>query len=240
MTVVSFDLDATLLDNGFIPATITACCEHLAKLLAVDAAAVAAANAAVWSDLWPHVEASLALGRTTGAELRAEVWQRVIDVLGHDDAEGAVLASVTEHHTSIDRAAARLYDDVVPVLSTLREAGVRLAVVTNGASDLQRSRLEDLDLVRHLDAIVISGEVGVVKPDVAIFEHLLRQLGVGAEDVWHVGDNLDTDVAGAAGAGLTPVWLDRLGTETAVRDTATDGVRVLRSLEGLPRLLLGT
>ncbi len=58
--------------------------------------------------------------------------------------------------------------------------------------------------------VVISGEVGLRKPDSAIFALALRRLGE-REGVWHVGDNLATDVAGAKAAGLTGVWLNRTG-----------------------------
>ena len=65
------------------------------------------------------------------------------------------------------------------------------------------------------DAVVISGEVGATKPDPAIFEVALDRLGMSErrEHVWHVGDSLTSDVAGAVAAGLSSVWVNRSGQE---------------------------
>jgi len=57
--------------------------------------------------------------------------------------------------------------------------------------------------------VVISGEVGVAKPDSLVFELALAETVVEPGDVWHIGDNLQTDVAGANAAGLRSIWLNR-------------------------------
>ena len=64
-----------------------------------------------------------------------------------------------------------------------------LAVVTNGARDLQRDKLQTTGLEDHFDAIAVSGELGVAKPDPTIFRHTLDMLGVAPTRVWHVGDS---------------------------------------------------
>ena len=52
-----------------------------------------------------------------------------------------------------------------------------LALLTNGLSDVQRARIERLDLVRYFDAVVISAEVGAAKPGTRIFDIAFAQLG---------------------------------------------------------------
>jgi FMN phosphatase YigB (HAD superfamily) len=69
--------------------------------------------------------------------------------------------------------------------------------------------LEDYGLHGHLDAIVISEEVGIRKPRVEIFESVLDKLAIGAGDILHVGDSLTADVAGAAALGISSVWITR-------------------------------
>lgn len=113
-------------------------------------------------------------------------------------------APSTETHTQNRNKTLRLFDDVQKALDELKQR-FRLALITNGASDTQRSRLRLLGIEKTFHAVIISGEVGVAKPDASIFELALRKLGAVNESVWHVGDNLKTDVAGAAGAGLTSV-----------------------------------
>jgi putative hydrolase of the HAD superfamily len=89
-----------------------------------------------------------------------------------------------------------------------------LALVTNGAPDVQREKLAGTSLARHFRAVAISVEVGVAKPDPRIFELALERIGVVPAEAVMVGDSLRRDIAGARAAGLRAVWIDRhLGDE---------------------------
>jgi putative hydrolase of the HAD superfamily len=90
----------------------------------------------------------------------------------------------------------------------------RLALVTNGAPDVQREKLATTTLAVHFAAIVISVELGIGKPDPRIFGAALDAVGVGPEAAVMVGDSLERDIAGARRAGLRAVWLDRTGDGT--------------------------
>lgn len=232
---MSFDLDETLLDNRFIPVTIAACCAFLGERLGVAAAVVADANAAAWSGHWPHVEAGLALGSPTGGEMIREVWRRALASCGCEDA--AVLDDVVSEHLRLDRENARLFDDVAPTVDALRSEGHRLALITNGASDVQRARLAALGMEGWFDVVVISAEVGAVKPAATVFDLAAAGLGVGGRDLWHVGDTLATDVAGALAAGHTAVWLNRRGASRRPEDPAPHVE--LTTLRDLPAALAG-
>ena len=85
----------------------------------------------------------------------------------------------------------------------------------------QREKLRALGIEHRFAGIVISGDVGVAKPDPAAFATALEALGVVPEGVWHVGDNPEADVAGAR-AGLTSVWLNRTGRPRSEREPAPD------------------
>jgi putative hydrolase of the HAD superfamily len=94
------------------------------------------------------------------------------------------------------------------------------------------ARLETVGLASWFDAVVISGEIGVAKPDAAIFEAALARVNVTTNDVWHVGDSLSTDIAGAIAAGIKSVWLNRAGRKRGPSDPApTDDVPTLRGLD---------
>jgi putative hydrolase of the HAD superfamily len=112
------------------------------------------------------------------------------------------------------------------VLERLRAGGARLAVVSNWDVSLH-DVLERTGLRGLLDAVVISAELGVAKPDPAIFRAALERLGAKADDAIHVGDSVEHDVAGARAAGLEAVFVARNGAQ------APDGVRVVASLDGL-------
>ncbi len=83
--------------------------------------------------------------------------------------------------------------------------------------------LEDYGLHAHLDAIVISEEVGIRKPRTEIFEAVLDELAVAPEEVLHVGDSLDADVDGAAALGIRSVWITRRVREPESRLEAHEG-----------------
>jgi putative hydrolase of the HAD superfamily len=120
----------------------------------------------------------------------------------------------------------RAYPEVPAVLERLRAGGARLAVVSNWDVSLH-DVLERTELRGRVDAVVISAEVGVAKPDPAIFRTALERLGAKAGDAVHVGDSVEHDVAGARAAGLEAVFVARNGAQ------APDGVRVVTSLDGL-------
>jgi putative hydrolase of the HAD superfamily len=120
----------------------------------------------------------------------------------------------------------RAYPEVPDVLARLRASGARLAVVSNWDVSLH-DVLERTGLRPLVDAVVISAELGVAKPDPAIFRAALDRLGAAAEGAVHVGDSLEHDVAGARAAGLEAVLVARNGA------AAPDGVRTVRSLAEL-------
>lgn len=117
----------------------------------------------------------------------------------------------------------RAYPEVPDVLARLRAGGARLAVVSNWDVSLH-DVLERTGLRRLVDAVVISAELGVAKPDPAIFHAALERLGADAEGAVHVGDSLQADVAGARAAGLQAVLVVRDGA------VAPEGVDAVSSL----------
>ncbi len=94
-------------------------------------------------------------------------------------------------------------------LERLKHCGYQLGVVTNGLGPRQNQKIDTLGIRSYLDAISISGEVGVKKPDPRIFHHALEQLQMPPEKVWFVGDNPVMDIYGAKSADLTPIWIQR-------------------------------
>lgn len=86
------------------------------------------------------------------------------------------------------------------VLARLRDAGVRLGVLSNWDTGLVRV-LDGLELTRVFDAIVVSGACGFEKPNPRIFEEAARRLGVGIGELVHVGDDPHDDHDGATQAG---------------------------------------
>ncbi|HWB71886.1 MAG TPA: HAD-IA family hydrolase [Egibacteraceae bacterium] len=110
-----------------------------------------------------------------------------------------------------------LWDRPVPgaaeCLTRLREAGIRVGVVSNADGRVEGA-LARAGLAELLEVIVDSGVVGVAKPDPAIFHHALGPLGVAPADAWYLGDTVVYDAAAADAAGLTSWLIDHRGLHT--------------------------
>lgn len=101
--------------------------------------------------------------------------------------------------------------DALQVLRALRPTH-KLALVTNfDHPSYVRALLEQHDLARWFDAVIISAELRIDKPDPRIFWQALELLDVAPHDALMVGDSVDADIAGAQAAGCQAVLIDRLG-----------------------------
>lgn len=100
-------------------------------------------------------------------------------------------------------------DPAVPaMLDRLRTAGWRVAIATNGEVRQQRAKIDLAGLAGAVDAVAISQEVGVAKPDPRMFEAAASRCGARlAEGGWMVGDCPTRDIAGGRGAGLRTIWM---------------------------------
>jgi 2-haloacid dehalogenase len=88
----------------------------------------------------------------------------------------------------------------VDVLADLRGAGVRLVALSNWSAEMFPIARERFDFLAWFEGIVISGEVGVNKPDRRIFEHLAEQFGIEPETALFIDDSsVNVDAATALG-----------------------------------------
>ena len=95
-------------------------------------------------------------------------------------------------------------------LESLATEGYRLALVSNGGGRTQRAKLEAAGLdVELFDAICISEERRVAKPDPGLFELALEEIGVEPGSAMMIGDSPEHDVLGARGVGVRSCWLAR-------------------------------
>lgn len=121
--------------------------------------------------------------------------------------------------------------ETVAILQKLKAQGIKLAIVTNILPELlehQKKKVAALGIAALFDAVVYSAELGIHKPDRRIFDHAAALLGVENEKCLFVGDDPEADVAGALGAGMEAVWIDRWQTEDLFR--GNDRVRRVEDL----------
>ncbi|BAC14583.1 HAD family hydrolase [Oceanobacillus iheyensis] len=127
-----------------------------------------------------------------------------------------------------------VFSDTIKVLEKLYTK-VPLLLLTNGSPSLQNLKLElSPELVPYFEHIIISGDVGVGKPDTVIFDVALSKLNVSSEDVLMVGDNLHTDIIGANRHGIHSVWLNRFNQ---TNETDIQPAYEIKSLDELVTLV---
>jgi len=99
--------------------------------------------------------------------------------------------------------------DTAAALSSVREMGWRVGVISNG-SPAQRLKITTTGLLELIDGYCVSAEVGVRKPDPAIFRLAAERLGASLAEAWMIGDSPEADIAGAHRIGIASAWI-RLG-----------------------------
>lgn len=153
-----------------------------------------------------------------------DIYRGFVADLGIED--GGALAE-TLYQAFSDPANYGIHADAIPTLERLATAELALGVVSNFEAWLE-DLLEAVDVTRFFPVRVISGAVGIEKPDRRIFDLALERAGVEAEGSVYVGDHPDLDVEASRQAGMFPVLIDRRG-----RYPHVDAVRIT-SLEDLP------
>lgn len=184
-----------------------------------------------WEGLWCRYEGNapeIRELRAWSATYRREAWRLALADQGVSDED---LAEHLGAQFAIERRARHeVFPDAEAALRALR-ADHAMGVITNGASCLQREKLEASGLTTYFDTVMVSADVGVAKPDPLIFRRALAELH--AEGAVVVGDSATKDVCGAIAAGLRAVWLNRTGRP---RPEDLD-VPEVQTLAELPNLL---
>ena len=174
-----------------------------------------------WEGLWGRFEGdneNLNILRSWTPTYRKQAWYNTLLESGIDDIEFAEFLSL--EFPKQRRKIHNVFDDAEPNLIKLKNK-YKLALVTNGASDLQREKIQGSKLGEYFDAIVIAGDVGIRKPEPQIFEIALKKITIQNDEAIMIGNSLDSDIIGAQEAGIKTVWLNR-NKEKNESDTKPD------------------
>ncbi len=125
-----------------------------------------------------------------------------------------------------------LFPDAHATIDTLRTNGVKLALLTNGASADQRAKIERFELAARFHHIQIEGEHGFGKPEPRAYLHALSILAVEPAETWIVGDNLEWEVSAPQRLGIHAIWYDPAGTGLP-EGTSARPDRIVRTLSEL-------
>ncbi len=96
----------------------------------------------------------------------------------------------------------------VDVLKELKKRGYIIGAITNGVSSLQNIKLDTAGIRELFDVVVVSGDIGIYKPDRRIFDEAIRRAGLKNEETLFVGDHPVNDIEGALSAGMQVIRMN--------------------------------
>jgi HAD superfamily hydrolase (TIGR01549 family) len=226
---VLFDLDDTLFDHQY------AARSALSSVYAVHPALATwrfeefeSAHARFLEELHERVVAGiLGIG-----DARVERFRRLFRE-GGLDADESQCRNAAQHYRSSYVTARRAVPGAQALLRELRSR-VQIGVVSNNLLDEQQQKLAQCGLEGCVDALVVSEEAGVSKPEPAIFAIALDRLGCAADAAVMIGDSWAADVEGARRAGIRALWFNPSGRPCP---GSLNGVIELRAFEPLDPVL---
>ncbi len=168
-----------------------------------------------------------ASGHSAEGLMLAAVFSGVLEELGFIPTPEVIrlFAEKFRKHSIILLRKKNYTDDL---LQAIRISGYKLGLLSNTEALLTAYDLKVTGLEDQIDAIVLSSNVGVKKPDKRIFEIILGRLNVDPENCAFVGDSFKDDITGALNAGIEPVFLTTSKIFQHVQ-SAENGGRIVRA-----------
>ncbi len=163
--------------------------------------------------LWKEFEQGL----ITQEKLKIERFKRLSDMLKINFDENNFATLYMKHLSN----ASFLYDNSIDLLDELNQH-YSLGIVTNGLTLVQDKRIRQSIIAKYFDAIVISEEILISKPNPGIFEYTLKNLDFfDKSKVLMVGDSLNSDIQGGINFGIDTCWYNpnKIKNETSIKPT---------------------
>ncbi len=119
------------------------------------------------------------------------------------------IAEIEQHFLETAWLNPLLCPGALDLLKALKSADIPIGIVTNGRGVMQRSKIDNSGINPYIDAIRISAEFGIRKPEKQIFKSISEELEIDPKQSWFIGDDPVSDIVGASRVGFKTVWLER-------------------------------
>ncbi len=162
--------------------------------------------------------------------LRDRIWARLL--LEHGQGDEGFALDLSEIYSTIRKSSLTLFAEARSLLTDLR-VSYTVGLLTNGPRDLQWEKIKLLGIEKLFDAVVVSGDVGIHKPDVRLFDRLLGELNTSADKAIYVGNSFHIDIIGAHDAGMWSVWINPDGEQEPEQSIADISISDLGALRGI-------
>ena len=105
----------------------------------------------------------------------------------------------------------KLYPEVISVLNSLKNIGVRMGVVSNTTNPrfMKKNEMQAAGLAPFFDFAIYSSDTPYRKPHPSIFQLAIESLNMKPEEILFVGDNISLDIIGAKNVGMKSAWINR-------------------------------
>jgi putative hydrolase of the HAD superfamily len=228
------DMDDTILSAYGRPeiAWNTIAAEFAAELEPLPPQQVAAAVLTFARNFWANAEAAWRLKLGEARRLTVKGGFAALAAAGHRALPDDLAIRLADRFTAYREEEIFVFPGAHEAIDKLKALGVKLALVTNGAADMQRAKVERFELTGRFDHIQIEGEHGFGKPEERAYLHAMDALGVTAADTWMVGDNLEWEVVTPQRLGISAIWMDVHG-EGLPEGSTIKPDRIIRSLTEL-------
>jgi putative hydrolase of the HAD superfamily len=144
-------------------------------------------------------------GRLDLKKARRLILHDAFGKLGRTDWETA--DELADAFTREREIAVQPIDGAIDALNQFRRSGVRMVLLTNGESSMQRAKIERFRLEEYFLSILIESETGVGKPDPRAHRAALAALAADPQNAWMIGDDWDCDIAPAMALGMRAAWI---------------------------------
>lgn len=180
-----------------------------------------AINTAIWKEFEE--------GLITQEKLKVERFKRLSDSLNTSFDENKFAKAYMEHLAD----QSFLFDQSMELIANLHE-NYRLAIVTNGLQAVQSKRIRKSIIANYFEAIVISEEVQLSKPNPKIFEYTLSCLKhTDKSSVLLVGDSLTSDIQGGINFGIDTCWYNPSKLKNSTNTVPTYQISSLTELNSI-------
>ena len=225
------DMDDTILSAYGRPeiAWNTVATEFTEEFAPLPPQQVAAAVLAVARNFWATAEPVWRLKLGEARRLTVKGGFAALAAAGHAPMSDDLAIRLADRFTTYREEEMFVFPGAHEAIDRLKTLGVKLALVTNGAADTQRAKVERFELAHRFDHIQIEGEHGFGKPEERAYLHAMDALGVTAADTWMIGDNLQWEVEVPQRLGIYAIWLDAHG-EGLPEGSIVKPDRIIRSL----------
>lgn len=119
-----------------------------------------------------------------------------------------IVKQISKEYISLSPYQTALFPHALEILDYLKQAGYKLYLLTNGFKEVQTVKITQSGIGEYIDKMITSDDAGYQKPNRKIFEYALKTVNAKKVESIMIGDDLNTDIAGANKFGMDSIYFN--------------------------------